>query len=158
MARRPCGAAFFREGIWLSLSMFWPILLVVGADIAYQICAKSTPAAIDPLASLSVTYAVGAAASILFYVLLNRGGNLLREYSHINWSAIALGVAIVGLEVGSIYLYKVGWTVSTGPLVKNVCVMVALTLLGALVYHEVITPTKLLGIIICLIGVVLINK
>lgn len=142
----------------MSLTMFWPILLVVGADIVYQICTKSTPAAIDPLASLSVTYAVGAVASILFYFLLNRGGNLLREYSHINWSTIALGVAIVGLEVGSIYMYKVGWTVSTGPLVKNICVMVAMVLLGALAYREVITPTKLVGIIVCLIGVVIINK
>ena len=142
----------------MSLTMFWPILLVVGSDIVYQICTKSTPAEINPLASLSVTYAVGAVASILIYFLLNRGGNLLREYSHINWSVIALGVAIVGLEVGSIYMYKIGWTVSTGPLVKNICVMVAMVLLGALAYREVITPTKLVGIIVCLIGVVIINK
>ena len=142
----------------MSLAMFWPILLIVGADIVYQICAKSTPAAIDPLASLSVTYAVGAVVSAALYFLLGRGGSLAREYTHLNWTAIALGVAIVGLEVGSIYLYKVGWTVSTGPLVKNICVMVAMVLLGALVYRETITPTKLVGIIICLIGVVIINK
>ena len=142
----------------MSLAMFWPILLIVGADIVYQICAKSTPAAIDPLASLSVTYAVGAVVSAALYFLLGRGGSLVREYTHLNWTAIALGVAIVGLEVGSIYLYKVGWTVSTGPLVKNICVMVAIVLLGALVYRETITPTKLVGIIICLIGVVIINK
>lgn len=148
----------FLEGIWMSLAMFWPILLAVGSEIVYQICAKSTPAAIDPLASLSVTYAVGAVASILLYLLLNRGGNLVREYAHINWSTIALGIAIVGLEAGAIYMYKVGWTVSTGPLVKNICVMVAMVLLGALAYHEVITPTKLAGIIICLIGVIIINK
>ena len=142
----------------MSLTMFWPILLIVGSELVYQICAKSTPAEIDPLASLTVTYLVGAAASAVFYFLLHRGGNLLREYAHLNWSAIALGIAIVGLEVGSIYLYKVGWTVSTGPLVKNICVMVAMVLLGALAYREVITPTKLAGIIICLIGVVIINK
>ena len=142
----------------MSLAMFWPILLVVVADIAYQICAKSIPPTIHPLASLSVTYAVGALVSVTLYFLLNRGGNLVREYAHLNWTAFALGVALVGLEFGSIYIYKVGWAVSTGPLVKNICVMVAMVLLGALVYREAITPTKLLGIIICLIGVSLINK
>ena len=142
----------------MSLTMFWPILLVVGADIVYQICAKSTPAEIDPLASLTVTYLVGAVVSAALYFLLHRGGSLTREYSHLNWTAFALGVAIVGLEVGSIYMYKVGWTVSTGPLVKNICVMVAMVLLGVLAYREVITPTKLLGIVICLIGVIIINK
>lgn len=142
----------------MSITMFWPILLVVGADVVYQICAKSTPAEIDPLASLSVTYAVGAVVSAALYFLLNRGGSLAREYSHLNWTAFALGIAIVGLEVGSIYMYKIGWTVSTGPLVKNICVMVAMVLLGALAYREVITPTKLVGIIVCLIGVIIINK
>ena len=148
----------FLEGIGMSITMFWPILLVVGADVVYQICAKSTPAEIDPLASLSVTYAVGAVVSAALYFLLNRGGSLAREYSHLNWTAFALGIAIVGLEVGSIYMYKIGWTVSTGPLVKNICVMVAMVLLGALAYREVITPTKLVGIIVCLIGVIIINK
>ena len=142
----------------MSLAMFWPIFLVVGAEIMYQICAKSTASTIDPFASLTVTYLVGAVTSAVIYFLLNRSGNLLREYSHINWSAFAMGVAIVGLEVGSIYMYKVGWTVSTGPLVKSVCVMVALALVGALVYREVITPTKLAGIVVCLVGVILINK
>ena len=142
----------------MSITMFWPILLVVGADVVYQICAKSTPAEIDPLASLSVTYAVGAVVSAALYFLLNRGGSLAREYSHLNWTAFALGIAIVGLEVGSIYMYRIGWTVSTGPLVKNICVMVAMVLLGALAYREVITPTKLVGIIVCLIGVIIINK
>ena len=142
----------------MSLTMFWPILLVVGSELVYQICAKSTPAEIDPLASLTVTYLVGAVTSAAVYFLLHRGGNLLREYSHINWSAIALGVAIVGLEVGSIYMYKVGWTVSTGPLVKSVSVIVMLTLVGMLVYREVLTPSKFVGIALCLAGVVLLNR
>ena len=142
----------------MSLAMLWPIFLVIGSEIMYHICAKSTTPTIDPFASLTVTYLVGALTSAVIYYLLNRGGNMLREYSHLNWSAFAMGVAIVGLEVGTIYMYKVGWTVSTGPLVKSVCVMVALALVGALVYREVITPTKLAGIVICLIGVILINK
>ena len=142
----------------MNLSMFWPIILTVGADIVYQICAKSTPSEIHPLASLSVTYAVGAAVSAVLFFLLNRGGSLLREYAHLNWTAVALGVAIVGLEVGSIYMYKVGWTVSTGPLVKNLCVMIAMIALGTLFYHEVVSTTKLIGVAVCMIGLILINN
>ena len=142
----------------MSLHMLWPIAVAVGAELVYQICAKSTPAEIDPFASLTVTYLIGAVTSAVIYFLLHRGGDLMREYSHLNWTALAMGIAIVGLEVGGIYMYKVGWTVSTGPLVKNVSVIVLLTLVGMLVYREVLTPSKFVGIALCLAGVVLLNR
>ena len=93
-------------------SYIWPIALVVLSNVVYQICAKSTPRDIDPLASLTVTYAVGAIASAILYYATNKGGHLLREYSHLNWSPFVLGIVIVGLEVGFIYAYKAGWQVS----------------------------------------------
>lgn len=49
-------------------SYIWPIALVVLSNVVYQICAKSTPRDIDPLASLTVTYTVGAIASALLLV------------------------------------------------------------------------------------------
>ena len=90
-------------------SYIWPVGLVVLSNVLYQICAKSTPAAMHPLASLTVTYAVGAVASAVLYYALNRGGSILREYSQLNWSPFVLGIVIVGLEVGFIYAYKAGW-------------------------------------------------
>ena len=41
----------------------WPIALVVASNVVYQICAKSIPGDLNPFASLTVTYLVGAAAS-----------------------------------------------------------------------------------------------
>ena len=39
-------------------SYVWPIALVVLSNVVYHICAKSLPAAMNPLASLTVTYLV----------------------------------------------------------------------------------------------------
>ena len=83
-------------------SYIWPIALVVLSNVVYQICAKSIPRDIDPFASLTVTYAVGAIASAIIYYVMNKGGHLLREYSHLNWSPFVLGIVIVGLEVGGL--------------------------------------------------------
>ena len=44
-------------------SMIWPILIVVGANTFYHICAKSTPEGVNAFASLTITYLVGAAFS-----------------------------------------------------------------------------------------------
>ena len=135
----------------------WPIALVVLSNIVYQICAKSAPGGMDPLASLTVTYLVGALASGALYFLLHRGGNLLREYRALNWAPFVLGIVIVGLEVGFLYAYKNGWQVSRASIVQSSFLAVALVIVGAILYREHITWTKLLGVSICLVGLVFIN-
>ena len=69
-----------------------------------------------------------------------------------------LGVSVVGLEVGFIFAYKKGWPVSTASLVQSAFLAVALIFVGALLYHEAITVNKVIGIVICLVGLYFINK
>ena len=140
------------------LSYIWPIGLVVLSNVLYQICAKSTPRDIDPLASLTVTYAVGAAASAVLYHVMNKGGRLFSEYSHLNWSSFVLGIVIVGLEVGFIYAYKAGWQVSTASIVQSSILAVALLLVGYLLYHEALSASKVVGMLICMVGLYFINR
>ena len=135
----------------------WPIALVVLSNIVYQICAKSAPEGMDPLASLTVTYLVGALASGILYFLLHRGGNLFREYRALNWAPFVLGIVIVGLEVGFIYAYRAGWQVSRASLVQSAILAVCLVFVGCLLFREHITWTKLAGVAICLVGLVFIN-
>ena len=139
-------------------SYVWPIALVVLSNIVYQICAKSVPEGMDPLATLTVTYLVAAAASGALYFALNKGGNLLHEYGRLNWAPVVLGIVIVGLEAGWIYAYKAGWPVSTGFIVQSAFLAVALVFVGRLLYHEALTWNKLIGVVICLIGLVFINR
>jgi drug/metabolite transporter (DMT)-like permease len=140
------------------MNMYWPIALIVLANIFYNICTKSTPSDIDPLASLTITYLVGAASAAVLYFALNRGGNLIREYGHANWSVFVLGLAVVGLEAGSIYMYKAGWNISTGQIVYSSILAICLIIVGCTFYHETITGTKIAGILICMVGLYFINK
>ncbi len=140
------------------LSYIWPIALVVLANTFYQICAKATPEAMNPLAALTVTYTIAALASGLLFAATIRGGSLLREYSHLNWAPFVFGLALVGLEVGFIYAYKAGWPVSAASLVASAFLAVVLIFVGFLVYKEPITVSKLIGIAICMVGLYFINK
>ncbi len=135
----------------------WPIALVVISNTLYQVCAKSVPEGMNPLASLTVTYLIGAAVSCAMYYLLNRNGNLFREFRMMNWAPIVLGIVIVGLEVGFIYAFRAGWQVSVTQIVTSTAVAVILIFAGYLLYHEAITWNKIAGIIVCIAGLVLIN-
>lgn len=140
------------------MSMVWPIVLVVFSNIIYQICAKEVPKNMNAMASMTITYFVGAVCSAIMYFVMNKNGNLLQEYMKTNWAPFFLGVSVVGLEVGFIYAYKNGWAVSTASIIQSVFLAVALIIVGAVLYHEEITANKVIGIVICLIGLYFINK
>lgn len=142
----------------MSIYMFWPILLAVFSDIFYQICSKSTPETLNPFASLTITYMIGAAVSAAVFFLTSGGHSLLTEWKSVNWTAFALGLAIVGLEAGSIYMYRVGWNMNTGYIVKALILATALIFVGYFLYKEELTLTKIAGVGVCLFGLFLINK
>ncbi|MBQ3648051.1 MAG: EamA family transporter [Spirochaetia bacterium] len=135
----------------------WPLALVVLSNVFYQICAKSVPEGMHPLASLTVTYLVGGALSLILYYALGKDANILREYRQVNWAPFVLGLAIVGLEVGYIYAYKAGWQISTAQIVQAALLAVILAFVGYGLYHEALTFKKIAGIAVCLAGLILIN-
>ena len=138
--------------------LIWPIALVVLSNTAYQVCSKSVPADIHPLAALVVTYLVGAAAAAILYFVLSKGGNIMKEFSHLNWATVVLGIVIVGLEVGWIFAYRAGWQVSTAFIVQSAILAVCLIGVGFALYQEPINASKIIGILICLVGLYFINR
>ena len=135
----------------------WPITLVILSNIVYQICAKSVPEGMNPFASLTVTYLVGAVISCVIFFFSGKNESLLGEIGKTNWAPVVLGVVIVGLEVGFVFAYRAGWQVSMASIVQSAVLAVALIFVGRLLYKEPLTWNKLVGIAACLIGLVFIN-
>jgi len=137
-------------------SMIWPIALVVGVNVFYHITTKSTPEGVNAFASLTITYLVGAALSAaVFYLMGNR--DLLGELGKANWTAWVLGVIVVGLEFGSICVYRAGWKISVASLIMNITLACMLLLVGLLLYHETVTLRQGIGILVCLAGIYLVG-
>lgn len=139
------------------VSYIWPLGLVVLSNVFYQMAAKSVPEKMNPFASLTISYVIGAIVSLILYFVLNKGGNILQEYHKANWASFILGFAVVGLEVGYIYAYKAGWPVSIAQIVQATILAVILIFVGYVVYKEAITWNKIAGILVCLAGLGLIN-
>ena len=127
------------------ISYLWPMALIIAANTLYQICAKSVPKDIDPFASLTVTYLVGAIASGILYFSFTPETNLWREYGKLNWAPVVLGLVIIGLEAGWICAYKAGWPVSVGFLVQSAFLAIALLLVGYFLFREPLSWNKVVG-------------
>ena len=139
------------------IAYVWPIALVVLSNVVYQICAKSVPGEMNPFASLTVTYLVAAAASAVLFFLIGQNDSLIKEYAKLIWAPFVLGIVIIGLEAGWLYAYKAGWQVSTAFIVQSAFLASVLLFVGFFLYHESLTWNKLVGVVICLIGLIFIN-
>lgn len=134
------------------------ISIIVISGVLYQICAKSLPSSINLFVSIAMSYSVAAILSIILYLITRKSGSLPEECRFLNWSSFALGIALVGMETGVIHNYKAGWEVSTGSMISTAPIAVAMFLIGSAFYHEAITPKKIFGIAICILGLYFISK
>jgi len=139
-------------------NMLWPVLVVVGANTIYNISTKSTPANVNAFASLAMTYVMAALSSVVLFFLTSDSKNLLAEITKTNWTAYALGIAIIGLEFGYICIYRAGWKIGVASLVANISLACVLLVVGYFFYKEVITLKQLLGMGVCALGLMLIVK
>ena len=143
-------------------SFYWPIGLLVISNVFYHITAKSLPAQVDSFFSMTITYLVGAAISLALFFTIGNGEPVSQQLAGINWAPFVLGLSVVGLEVGAIFMYKAGWEVSVGNIVQAIFVAIfvaiALLIVGVLIYKEALTATKVAGIAACLVGIFLLNK
>ncbi|HZF14744.1 MAG TPA: hypothetical protein VE046_02260 [Steroidobacteraceae bacterium] len=130
----------------------------VVATVAYHLVLKLTPAGANPLLSLTVTYVLVTTAFASLYAVMS-GGVPLRESLHaLNWTAVVLGVSIVGLDFGFLMLYRSGFDVSLGQLVTQSAGALVLLLVGVAFFQEKLSLANVAGIVLCVAGLWLVSR
>jgi uncharacterized membrane protein len=138
------------------MNFYLPILLVIASEVLYHTSSKATPDSINPLASIAMSYIVGMVLALVFYFITSPVKSLAVEYRHLNWAAFTLGISVVLMELGYILVYKAGWDINIASLICNASLAMILIVLGAIFYKESLSVRQLLGVLLCLTGLVLI--
>jgi uncharacterized membrane protein len=134
------------------------LTLAIACTVGYHLVLKLTPAGVNPLLSLLVTYAL---VTTLFGVILlvSPGGfEWKQEWRQLNWTALALAVVIVGLDLGFLFLYRSGYEVSLGALVTQSAAAALLLAIGVLVFQEKLSAANAAGLVLCFVGLWLVNR
>ena len=139
-------------------NMIWPMLIVITANTFYNVCAKSTPQGVNSFASLTITYLIAAAASLIMFFVTSEQKNIWQEFSKANWTSAVLGIAVLALEFGYICIYRAGWKVSTASIIANIALACVLVFVGMLLYKETITLRQIIGMLVCAAGLYLIRQ
>lgn len=141
------------------MSMYlFSIIIIVVSNTMYNICSKSIPAKANPFSSLIITYFTAAIISIIAFKFYKPGKGFFQSFEDLNWASIALGFSIVGLELGYVMAYRAGWNISLGSLVANILLALMLIPIGILFFKEGFGVNKIVGIVLCILGLIVMNK
>lgn len=147
-----------KGGVMIVGSQYLPIGLVVLSSLFYHLSQKSTPANLNPIATLIVTYVCASVVSIVSFFIFVPDASLSQSLRSMNWASLLLGFAVVGLELGFLLSYRIGWNISIAGLLSNTLVALLLIPIGLLLYKETISLTAVSGVILCITGLILISK
>ena len=141
-------------GFILYTAMIVAALLVVGA-VFYGEAVSFTAIAglIITSSALVVTYLVASLTSFLIYAFTGKKGEKWKEIMSFRPAALALGLSIAFIEIGTIFIYKAGWTMNASFIVTNALITLCLILTGAVLYGEKLSRRQALGIVVSFIGI-----
>lgn len=134
------------------------LAVVIVATIAYHLVLKLTPAAANPFLSLAVTYALVAVGFVGLFFATSAGAAVGGSLRALNWTALALALVVVCLDLGFLMLYRSGFEVSLGQLITQSAATLALLLIGVAWFQERLTLANIAGILLCVAGLWLVSR
>lgn len=137
---------------------YFSIILTVVSNVLYHIFLKILPPGIHPVTSLVILYGSALVPCLLYLLFFPPVEGLFSSFQKISWANVGVGLAIVGLELGFILAYRAGWNVSLAGIVSASTVAIILLPIGAIAFREKISLLNLLGVTLCIAGLLLVNS
>ena len=136
---------------------YFSISLAIASSALYHFVAKSTPSSVNFTVSLLVTYAIAFVITLTGFFFFPVKNGVMAEIRQLNWASIGLAVAVVGIEFGFLLSYRAGWNLGIAAVLVNVIASLILVPVAIVVFKDEITWVNVLGIVVCLAGLVMLN-
>ncbi|WP_238919109.1 transporter [Clostridium sp. YIM B02555] len=141
----------------MNINYLMPLLVVIICNVCYHLISKNISGTTNTFIALFITYGVACLISAFGFLVTSKN-YFITEVTKVNVSNVLLGLVVVGIEGGYILMYRSGWEISKGSLIVNMCVAIILLIVGILVFRDGITIKKVIGVVLCIIGILFINK
>ena len=136
---------------------YFSITLAICSSALYHFTAKSTPSNVNFTVSLLVTYALAFVVTLLGFFFFPATNGITAELKRLNWASIGLAIAVVGIEFGFLLSYRSGWNLGIAAVLATVVASLILVPVAILVFKDKISWVNILGILVCLAGLVMLN-
>lgn len=128
--------------------------LTIVALATYQSFIKAIPQGVSPVFALTTFYVTALCCSL---VALKFAPIDIPKYSQdqVSWAAVGAGVAIVGIELGYLMMYRAGWHLAAAPLFVVGGAALLLTPIAIMVFRQPMNAKFVVGMALCLSGLYL---
>ena len=141
------------------MKLLWATLaLTIAGNVLYHLSQKSIPLNVHPVVSIVASYITAIVLSLGILIAFPLRAPVMTEVRRLNWATVAVGLSIVAVEVGFLLAYRAGWRVSIASVTANVTVALLLLPTGVLMFHEKLSPTNVVGLLFCVVGLVLVAR
>ncbi len=134
------------------------IAITITGTIAYHVLNKAVSPDVHPAMSLVATYIVALASSMAIYMADAGAATFFEGAARLNWASWVLGIAVTVIEFGFVIVYRAGWVLGNAQLTSTVAATMLLIPIGIMVFHERLSPSQSLGIVLALTGMVLMSR
>jgi len=132
--------------------------LVVISVLLYHVTQKNIPQDTNPLIVVAAAYFFAICVCLAGFFITSDSKKLTEIFRAQNLLFVALlGIAAIGIELGFLYAYRTGWKVSTTATTTGTFITIALAFVGVFWFKETLTVVNIIGIVLCIVGVIFIN-
>src|SRR5688572_4212321 len=136
---------------------YFSISLAILSSALYHFSQKQTPANVNPVVSILVTYVISIGLCILLMFIFPPENGFVAALQQTNWASYLLAFSLVGLEVGFLLVYRSGWNLGLAAVLVNVVASLILVPISIFVFKDKLSPVNIVGILVCLTGLVMLN-
>lgn len=134
------------------------LVVVVAALTGYHLAQRAMPGAIRPAPLFAFVYGAAALVMIASVTVDGSGGMRSVTGSASHWAPWLLVVSVAGIELGVYAMYRTGWSISTASVSTQAIVAAILLVVGLVSFGEHLTPTRLAGLAMCVLGAGLVSR
>ena len=134
------------------------IAITIVANIIYHVSQKSISQTANPIISVTVSYLIALLISLCLIPFSPPKISLMNDLRELNWATVVVGITIIGIELGFLLVYRTGWNISIASTVCSSTCMILLIFVGLFYFKEQLPLAKIVGIIFCLVGLIMIVR
>jgi uncharacterized membrane protein YdcZ (DUF606 family) len=116
------------------------------------------PKAANPVFIITIAYLVGILACVLYSLAYPNDKSFFDTLRESNWAVYGMGLGAAIIEVGFLLAYRAGWNISTAAVVCSTAVTLMLIPIGVVAFKEHLSVRNVVGLLLCMIGLVLVAK
>lgn len=139
-------------------NFYLPMVLVISGNLIYHLSQKLLPRGANPLYTMIIVYGIAIIACAAGALAYPSEKTFLQSARETNLTIFLLGLSVAMIEVGFLFVYRVGWNVSTASITTSVTVTLMLIPIGVLAFKEHLSVRNIVGLLFCLLGLILVAK